>query len=911
MTITRLMAMLACGALLVLGACTGNKEDTAALEADLNAFRTSLVTIQETLGDDSTPAEQRAAVERAKKDLEAAETALEARPDGSTGKSEAAEALTSLRSALTAVEALLGASASGASGPVALASMRTTLDRAQDAIDAAQVKLKAALEAAPATDTALLGLLTRAQAALTAAQASLVPRVRSDLAQAELRASLVDAQAALKALGPGTTNAEQRAGAIEVLEDVEKNLKTVQDDLQEQPASAARTAVSAALTAVGTAVTRVKAALAPTPASGGTVSFADMHTDLDRAQAALDDAQTKIAAALETDGLTGALQTALAQAQAVLSTAQLSLVPELRSELAQAESDEAAQRARADALDPRVRLGDPVARTDRGGRPAAANAQLTGDGMNADFTYMPRTTYTAKIAPSGDALTVSANFEYTDPLGIKNEGVLHTAGKTVVGGAGGEELMLRGTVVRHALITDTNERPTVGEDNDKGLPILGHDERTLSTDATWYNWRFPMRSSIKLPSESTGGPTIEMGGPGIIGYDLEQRTRAKGGFCPSGQTGDTRTHCDDATTDDVRIAFTSQAVRDPHGDSAYYWQTDIPFDPEGRNSALFSKHRKGDEVTFGAEGTCAVTAATDAAGCTAAAADRSGVLPGSDGKAAQEVFVYGATPTPDPDGPKPLYDTPRLTCSVGNWCNDDPRDYGLPLSQGQYQVWLSHHAGKDDDDGNRLLQYAAYGLMRLLDYGLNFPVGVSRSQAFHFGYDAYGAGDNAVPTTGDPISATFKGRTTGWLMVTRDYSSSTVEVFDSTNRMRGDVELNAKIGGAGSDTNTITGDITGLQILREGVWGSQPVGAALGPVSLTAGTIATDGTYKGTAADIHGVFLQGAFEGAFYGDKALGELETAGSWYLPPNDAHGSASGSGLMAIIGAFGARSVPEPEE
>ena len=57
-------------------------------------------------------------------------------------------------------------------------------------------------------------------------------------------------------------------------------------------------------------------------------------------------------------------------------------------------------------------------------------------GTNADFTYMPRATYTAKIAPSDDALTVAANFEYTDPLGIKDEGVLYTDGKTVVGGAG-------------------------------------------------------------------------------------------------------------------------------------------------------------------------------------------------------------------------------------------------------------------------------------------------------------------------------------------------------------------------------------------------------------------------------------------------------------------------------------------
>ena len=148
--------------------------------------------------------------------------------------------------------------------------------------------------------------------------------------------------------------------------------------------------------------------------------------------------------------------------------------------------------------------------------------------------------------------------------------------------------MLRGTVLRDSLRASTTDRPTVGAVN-RGLTILGHE--TPSTPATsWYNWRFPLKSSIKLPTDPAKGPTFEMGGPGVISYDMEQRTRAEGGYCPSGQTV---THCDDATTDDVRVAFTSQAVQDPTGDAAYYWQTNIPFDTTGRNSALFSTVKKG------------------------------------------------------------------------------------------------------------------------------------------------------------------------------------------------------------------------------------------------------------------------------------------------------------------------------
>ena len=157
----------------------------------------------------------------------------------------------------------------------------------------------------------------------------------------ELRSSLENARAALKAVGSG---ANARANAIEALTGVEADLEEVRSGLMAQPASPARTAVGDAVTAVSDAVAAVKTALAPISSSGGTLSFASMHTTLDRAQAALDSAQTRITAALAADGLAEALRTALSKAQAMLSTAQNALVPVLRDELAQAERNAAAQR---------------------------------------------------------------------------------------------------------------------------------------------------------------------------------------------------------------------------------------------------------------------------------------------------------------------------------------------------------------------------------------------------------------------------------------------------------------------------------------------------------------------------------------------------------------------------------------
>ena len=726
----------------------------------------------------------------------------------------------------------------------------------------------------------------RADAAKEAQDAAEKAQDAAEKALEDLRGSLARAQ---NALGTGS-NAEQREKARETVVTARKDLKTVTTNLGRQPASGARTAAQAALTAVDKALELTVAALAATDDAlapgAGPASLTSMHTALDQAQKALDEAQTKLTAALAAKPSTE-IKTLLAQAQATLSTAQVSLVPELRRELA--------------ALDPLVRLGDPLTPVEMGKSvaPGAPNAKA-GGGVNADFTYMARSTHTAKELPTGSALTDAATYEYKDPLEIQNEGVLWTTGKKAIGGAGGDELMLRGTVLRDSLRTGTAAKPVAGN-SDRGLPILGYGT-PVGND--WYNWRFPMRSSIRLPSDPTKGPTIEMGGPGIIFYDMEQRLRAQGGYCPAGQT---ETLCDDATSDDVRVAFTSQAVRDPTGAAAYYWRTDIPFDPEDRNSKLFSEYTTATEITFGADGNCAVTAATAAGGCVGTPT-RAGVLDAKtaedkDGEASFEVFDTGSLVS------KTLYATERLTCRH-NWCKAaDPRDFGRPLDQGQYRVWLSNYAGKDS-----YLEYAAYGLAEFLDSAVHWT-GPVRSQAFHFGYDAYGAGDNAVPPAGDPLEAKFNGRTTGWLLRTAYLPPGSAPFPDQTitsaYRLRGSVELTARIGGG---ANTIAGEMNDFEVFDNGIWSNRfgswyvlPRGDDGDPgVHLTNGVIAADGTYKGRAEADGGQFAVGAFEGAFYGPTELGKLETAGSWYLPPTT---QAGGRELGIVLGSFGARSDPAP--
>ena len=144
-----------------------------------------------------------------------------------------------------------------------------------------------------------LGACTDTKHARTGDTAALAAeKARADALAAAL-ASLEEAQAAL---GSGT-NAQQRTAARAAVNNAREDLAKFQETvLPDQLENAGRTAAEAALAAVDTALERTAEALQETDgamASGaGQVQLANMHTSLDRAQAAVDAARTELKTAL-------------------------------------------------------------------------------------------------------------------------------------------------------------------------------------------------------------------------------------------------------------------------------------------------------------------------------------------------------------------------------------------------------------------------------------------------------------------------------------------------------------------------------------------------------------------------------------------------------------------------------------
>ena len=420
-------------------------------------------------------------------------------------------------------------------------------------------------------------------------------KARADAAETALtglRESLVAAQNALGALSRERTNTEQRTAARAAVNAAQRNLGGVRENLEMLPDSGAKTAADTALEAVDDALGAVSDALGATRATfgpGGTISFARMHTSLDRAQTAVDAARTALAEALDANP-TDELRSLLAQAQAMLSTAQISLMPLLREELAEAEAEADAQRARANTYDPRVPLTQAL-------EPGATRFVPRGE---AEITRTPR-----------DAET---------PLAIRTDAVAFATGKRV--GAGGglaatDELPLRAVALR------AHGRHPIKIQGDDGTP-----DEYGNTDGV-------VKSSLQL---SADGATLKLGGTGVLYYDTQRRfdigankdSWASTG--PDGKVGDasaadgmpmTAAHaadlglasesgnltaaqatmlqgwatdnpdcwqqdlslCGDWNQDDLTIAFGAPS-QSPHGEPAYYWNVKVPLTEAQREQRL-------------------------------------------------------------------------------------------------------------------------------------------------------------------------------------------------------------------------------------------------------------------------------------------------------------------------------------
>ena len=327
---------------------------------------------------------------------------------------------------------------------------------------------------------------------------------------------------------------------------------------------------------------------------------------------------------------------------------------------------------------------------------------------------------------------------------------------------------------------------------------------------------------------------------------------------------------------------------------------------------------------------------------------------------------YWRTRIPFPEGT--TWETPNIVAKIS--------DHGVPRGPdsdlGFYDLWISNFGGVDrglefddgtahpDDDEDRFLKYAAYGVFIYVDQLVSTRT-AARQQGFHFGYDTFANEDDLKTTdiaSDDVVEATFRGATTAvQYLLTKTQHPNRHEI-------RGDITLNARIG---SGANTISGEITNLERLgSDGAWTifQSLVSVDLGAnadrrdrlvlagkdfpkVTVTlvdepgtatdetgdqastyahdysayGATINADGSYEG------GVFLQhwltenevwlekswdfdsynatgtGAssiFGGTIYGprDGDFENIETAGYWYL-----HGDARVSHWGGIIGGFGA--------
>ena len=664
----------------------------------------------------------------------------------------------------------------------------------------------------------------------------------AEAALAKLRDSLARAQ---DALGSGTT-AQQRNQVRQAVGTAREDLAQFRRELEAQPESPAKTAATDALASVNTALERTAEALAATgTASGGPVVLARMHTTLDRAQSALDDAQAKLKTALAANP-SPEVRTLLSQAQATLSTAQISLVPLLRQELETAEADLATRTTERDA----ARAERDALRDEHVSPPLFGRTDGPRD-LGATMTI----TRTARTVPN-TATDPDTWIRNPNALEIATDAVPYAAGRTLTSRAGNEEFPMRAITFRGD-IRQGSQRGKTGADanNDGRYPIIQGPGNTLgnANDHT----KNAVLSSIQLSED--GGLILKAGGSGIVFNEFQWDIRGTEADGPDGIPGD-----GGATTSTTATAY---------------------------HVAMF---RRAGETTPTVDATLTQAQADKLTGW--AADNCSGVtFPCWDGNMRDLTIDFGK-PSPDPDGESGYHwaskipsstdqPKPAAAAAMHRWAKPkvdnfvDP-ERGNGEHRGEYRVWLSNYAGLDTgatdaatDDSHRYLQYAAYGLFTFTDY-LTSNVRPARMQGFHFGYDAFADAAGMRTTDLDtPITATFAGRASGMVMEPHSDRSQVERLI----RVRGDVTLNATIGGV----NTITGNISNFETPAGGGWG--PYAPLRDEVRLTGGTIAADGSYTGDA-DVEGtnshLWDPGKFGGNFYGARGGPALETAGWWYL-------------------------------
>ena len=816
-------------AVLVLSACstmsrTVTVGDPAAearadvAETALNDLRKSLAAAQNALGADNSTEEAARAVATARDALTKLRNRLTMEQRESVAGTAVNNALESVDTALKAVSDALGATTAALGsgrGTISFASMHTSLDRAQAALDTAQAALGGALEANP--DAPLRTLLAQAQATLTTAQLSLMPLLRQELETARAAREAAEAER------------DEARAAQEATEDERDEARAAQEatEAERNEARAAREAAEAERNEARAA--REAAEAERDEARAAQEATEDERDEARAAQEATEDERDEARAAQEA-----------AEAERDEARAAQEATEDERDEARAAQ--EATEDERDEARAERDALRDehvhpPLFRSTRGPRTLGATITVTR---------------TARTVPNsaGDAWVANP-----DALDIATDAVPYVAGTTLASRAG-DEFPMRAITFRGD-IRQGSQRGMTGAaaDNDGRYPIIQGPGNTLgnANDHT----KTAVISSIRLSED--GGLVLEAGGSGVVFNEFQYDIRGTEADGPDGIPGD-----GGATTATTATDFHAAMFR----------------------RAGETPPSVGDTLTQAQADKLTGWAADNCSGVT---------FPCWDGNMRDLTIDFGL-PSPDPDGESGYHWTSKIPSSEGQpkpeaaeamhrWAKPkvdnfvDP-ERGAGEYRGEYRVWLSNYAGLDSgatdaetDDSHRYLQYAAYGLFTLTDY-LTSNVRPARMQGFHFGYDAFAdAAGMRTTDLDDPITATFKGRASGMVMEPHSDRSQVERLI----RVRGDVTLDATIGGA----NTITGSISNFETPSGRAWG--PYAPLTDSVRLTNGTIAADGSYGGdTTVDGAASHLwdAGAFGGNFYGNRGGPDLETAGWWYL-------------------------------
>ena len=847
----KMAIVIACGAVLALGACGGSggsgvdpltqteidtlKEDLKAAQDALKAARDTLAQVRADLQkvlDVPTDATARAALrerlDTAEKATEAAEEEIKKRPD-SAAKNATLTALGTTRAALVSVRMLY--SESGRTDD-SLSTARAAVTLAQTDLTAAQK----ALEEAP--DDATRMVLAEAQSALATAQLSLVPEIVRALDEAPTP----------PAPPPPPT-------------DEETALRAAQADLmtKQTATTAARTALAAAQAALEKVETDFQAT-----AAAWTGDTTDEQKTADRTAARTARAAAQMALATA--------ETAYVTARAAERTAAATLTTASAAALAAATTD--AQRTAANA-------GTAAATAAETATLAWAATRIAGDAGLArppailnDIPEAPavsvddRSPFTVRVSlmPREAATGCTALMRCPNPDAedfIKTDATPYAAGKTVLSpDATGDgdwfalrTISMRGDI-RHSYEGTTGDSAS----NRPKVPVV---QRATTIDGTAVtgsgitayqrHYQNPMTSSIRFTPD---GMVFRTGGEGTVmslfKHDLDRSSsRGRDGINQAGAwnvggsddcSGAYPAWCFDFNRSDAEASF-GAPYADPDGEPNYYWAS-----------------------RYGLAGNQPQPDPGDSDGRRLAAHGAMGDL---------RVWVsnYGG------------FDAGAMADST----SDDADRY---LSYAAYGLFVFT---------DYIDEYPRPGFLQGYHFGYD---------AFR---DAATARTGDVSTSiaatfeGRTMGMILHPRS-------NSVGSETAPHVGHFTRLRGDVTLNACIGGRTctgdgipTQANRISGAIDNLQALENGVWQKyaflRHAAAAHAThaniaIRLVEDDIEADGSYSGAADSWQaGQWNQGEYSGALYGPTD--KLETAGWWRLETDSAYQNRH----LVAFGSFGA--------